>query len=114
MTKATLDDLNVTMAEAEGLGVAFSEELKGAVRDAGNPHYTMGAELGAMEEALGDRVEAVVRHFRRATKAYIDQCEEAERAKVKRAFDEALDEKPDDPEAIRCEIEALGALAGRI
>ncbi len=42
MTEATLGDLNVTMAEAEGLGVAFSDELKGAVRDAGNPHYTIG------------------------------------------------------------------------
>ena len=42
MTNATLDDLSVIMAEAEGLGVAFSEELKGDVRDAGNPHYTIG------------------------------------------------------------------------
>ncbi len=75
---------------------------------------SVGAELGAMEEALGDRVEAVVRHFRRATMAYIDQCEDAERAKVNRAFDEALDEKPDDPEAIRREIEALQALAARL
>ena len=75
---------------------------------------SVGATLDTMEAELCGRVEAVVRHFRRATKAYIDQCEEAERAKVKRAFDEALDEKPDDPEAIRRTIEALQALAARL
>lgn len=42
MTDFSLDKLVAAQTEAEGLGVVFPEALKGALREAADPHYKIG------------------------------------------------------------------------
>lgn len=71
-------------------------------------------QLAVFGDQLRGQIEAFVDRFHDWLDAAIDAQVEQAREQLKRTFEEALDDRPDDPAALAAEAETLEALAGRI
>lgn len=71
-------------------------------------------QLAVFGDQLRGQIEAFVDRFHDWLDAAIDAQVEQAREQLKRTFEEALDDRPDDPVALAAEAETLEALAGRI